>query len=61
MGVLLSVVILLALPGCRPAAPPALGLDPFYKNHLDAGGLPIVSSEKVPDAACWKRTRSSYG
>jgi hypothetical protein len=33
-------------------APPAsLGLDPFYKKHIDLGGLPIVSSEKVPDAA----------
>ena len=33
-------------------APPAvLGLDAFYKKHLDAGGLPIVSSEKVPDLA----------
>jgi len=49
--VLLLVVIFLALPGCRPASTPALGLDPFYKKHLDAGGLPIVSSEKVPDAA----------
>ena len=28
-----------------------LGLDPFYKKHLDAGGLPIVSSAKVPDEA----------
>jgi len=51
MRVLLLVVILLALPGCRPALPPELGLDPFYKKHLDAGGLPIVSSAKVPDAA----------
>jgi hypothetical protein len=33
-------------------APPAsLGLDPFYTKHLDAGGLPIVGSDKVPDAA----------
>jgi len=33
-------------------APPAeLGLDPFYKKHADAFGIPIVSSEKVPDAA----------
>jgi hypothetical protein len=34
------------------AAPPVeLGLDPFYKKYADAFGLPIVSSEKVPDAA----------
>lgn len=33
-------------------APPAtLRLDPFYKRHVDAGGLPIVSSAAVPDAA----------
>lgn len=29
----------------------ALGLDPFYKKYADAHGIPIVSSEKVPDAA----------
>jgi hypothetical protein len=35
--------------------PPALRekfrLDPFYQKHLDAGGLPILSSAKVSDAA----------
>jgi len=34
------------------AAPPAdLGLDPFYKKYTDAFGIPVVSSEKVPDDA----------
>jgi hypothetical protein len=33
------------------APPAALGLDPFYKKYADAFGIPIVSSEKVPDAA----------
>ncbi len=34
------------------AAPPtALGVDPFYKKYADAFGIPIVSSERVPDAA----------
>lgn len=34
------------------APPPAnLALDPFYKKHADAFGIPIVSSEKVPDDA----------
>jgi hypothetical protein len=34
------------------SAPPAeLGLDPFYKKYADAFGIPIVSSEKVDDAA----------
>lgn len=31
--------------------PPALGLDPFYRKYTDALGIPIVSSEKVPDVA----------
>jgi hypothetical protein len=34
------------------ASPPtSLGLDPFYKKYADAFGIPIVSSELVPDAA----------
>jgi hypothetical protein len=28
-----------------------LKLSPFYKKHADAGGLPVLSSEKVSDAA----------
>ncbi len=36
----------------RIGAPPAeLKLDPFYRRHVDAMGLPIVSSAVVPDAA----------
>jgi hypothetical protein len=32
--------------------PPApLGLDPFYRKHADALGIPVVSSPKAPDAA----------
>lgn len=33
------------------APPPAWKLSPFYKKHIDLDGLPIVSSEKVSDAA----------
>jgi hypothetical protein len=33
------------------APPPALDLDPFYKKYVDAHGIPVVTSEKVPDAA----------
>lgn len=33
------------------APPKRLGLSPFYKKHVELGGLPIVGSEKVPDAA----------
>jgi hypothetical protein len=31
--------------------PPELELDPFYKKYVDAHGIPVVTSEKVPDAA----------
>lgn len=31
--------------------PESLQLDPFYRKYVDAGGLPVVASEKVPDAA----------
>ena len=31
--------------------PVALSLDTFYKKYADAFGVPIISSEKVPDAA----------
>lgn len=37
-----------------PHPPAALGLDPFYEKHLDASGLPIVSSSQVPDAALFR-------
>lgn len=33
------------------APPESLGVDPFYKKYADAFGIPIVSSEKVADAA----------
>ena len=31
--------------------PAALGLDPFYARYVDAGGIPIVSSSRVPAEA----------
>ena len=37
-----------------PPPPSDLGLDPFYKKYLDAGGLPIVASDKVPDEALFQ-------
>jgi hypothetical protein len=33
------------------APPPELALDPFYKKYVDAQGIPVVNSEKTPDAA----------
>jgi hypothetical protein len=50
----LAVLLSIVLAGCSPATggvPSTLDLDPFYAKHVDAGGIPIVSSAKVPDAA----------
>ena len=33
------------------APPESLEADPFYKKYLDCGGLPILSSDRVADAA----------
>lgn len=40
------------MPVIRP--PAALGLDPFYTKWVDAQGLPVVSSSRVPDAALFE-------
>ena len=31
--------------------PASLGVSPFYKKYADALGIPVIASEKVPDAA----------
>ena len=31
--------------------PESLGVSPFYKKYVDAQGIPVLASEKVPDAA----------
>ncbi len=31
--------------------PTALGLDPFYQKYINADGIPVISSGKVPDQA----------
>ena len=31
--------------------PESLGVDPFYKKYTDALGIPVIASDKVPDAA----------
>ncbi len=36
------------------APPAALKVDSFYRKHLDAGGLPIVASDKVMDSALYR-------
>ncbi len=43
-----------AEPGNRfvvTAPPRELGLDPFYKKYVDAGGLPVISSGQPRDEA----------
>jgi len=63
-AVLATMVMTLAVADQKPApliasfsaamisAPPAeLALDPFYRKYADAFGIPVVSSEKVPDDA----------
>ncbi len=36
------------------SSPPSeMGLDSFYKKYIDAWGIPVVSSEKVPDEALY--------
>jgi hypothetical protein len=31
--------------------PESLGVSPFYKKYVDAQGIPVIASDKVPDAA----------
>ena len=33
------------------SVPESLGVSPFYKKYVDAMGIPVISSEKVPDDA----------
>ena len=33
------------------AVPESLGVSPFYKKYTDAMGIPVIASDKVPDAA----------
>jgi hypothetical protein len=40
-----------ALPPPVTTPPAALRTDPFYAKYLDAGGIPVLGSAKVPDQA----------
>lgn len=52
MRIALVLAALLLLQEEKVGPPPAsLGLDAFYRKHVDAGGIPVVGSEKVSDAA----------
>ena len=49
-----SILAAIILSGCAggPVRPPAsLSAEPFYTKYLSAAGIPILSSERVPDAA----------
>lgn len=62
--VLFCLILLLNLSGANLLAqdnlhaittpPSVLKLDAFYKKYLDANGIPVISSHKVPDAALIK-------
>ncbi|MCA0904594.1 glycoside hydrolase [Qipengyuania aquimaris] len=50
----LSPALILALAACAvtPTAPPSsIGAEPFYAKHVDASGIPILSSARVSDEA----------
>lgn len=46
---LFTVVLTSCAAPSRPSA--ALGLDPFYARHLNAGGIPVLSSSRAPPEA----------
>ena len=48
---LAAVLVTFAAPAFAGPLPVALGLDRFYAQYRDAGGIPIVGSDKVPSKA----------
>ena len=42
-----------SLPPVAPASAAAVppGFDPFYRRYVDAGGIPVIASARVPDRA----------
>lgn len=54
LAAFMAGVVIGALPEPIGGPSPALGLDPFYTKYLDAGGIPIVSSSSVSDAALYR-------
>ena len=41
--------------------PPHLNADPYYQKYLDAGGIPILSPESVPDAELRRTQATLFG
>jgi hypothetical protein len=57
-AVMLAPLACLALSACvtsgEPASPPAaLGVDPFYRQYVDAAGIPVLASARVDPAALY--------
>jgi hypothetical protein len=50
---LVAASLLLPCTAAADSQPPpaALGLDPFYVKYVDAGGIPVIGSARVADAA----------
>lgn len=50
-GLVLAAISLSACTTLPGAPPTGLGAESFYAKHIDAGGIPILSSGQVPDEA----------
>ena len=51
LATIVSAALLTACATIAGAPPARLAADPFYRKHVDAAGIPILSSARVPDAA----------
>lgn len=50
-NLLTCLLVGVATPAGIAPPPPALHADPFYAKYLDAAGLPVLASARVPDEA----------
>ena len=51
-GVMAAIALASACTASGLSTPPRqLGAEPFYAKHVDAAGIPVLSSARVPDAA----------
>jgi hypothetical protein len=41
------------------SVPDSFGFDSFYKKYIDANGVPVISSDKAPDAAVFS-SKTNY-
>ncbi|WP_254602629.1 glycoside hydrolase [Sphingomonas bacterium] len=47
----MAALLFAAAPAAITSPPPAIHADPFYAKYLDAAGLPVLASARVPDEA----------